>query len=245
MLKTLLLAVLCWPLLTWGQQMTLVAAADPYPPYVYPQAPGEGLAMEIVRAAFKTQGYAVKLEIMPWVRAEKGVSDGRYDILVDVWRTEARLKEFMFTVPYAVSRIKFIKRKDNPFEFTGLASLNGLRVGVIRGYGYSDAFNKAGTFVRDEVPSLENNLNKLLVRRIDLTLEDEITARSVLRQMDPKQAEQLDFTNNALASNPLYVAAGLKNPRHKEIVEAFNRGMLAIKANGILPAIEKRYGLAK
>ena len=180
MLRTLVLAVLCWPLLTWGQENILVAAADPYPPYVDPQAPGEGLAMEIVRAAFKTQGYTIKLEIMPWVRAEKGVSEGRYDILVDVWRTEARVKELLFTVPYAVSKIKFIKRKDNPFEFTGLESLNGLRVGVIRGYGYSDAFNKAPNFSREEVTSMEHNINKLLLKRIDLTLEDEIAARSVL-----------------------------------------------------------------
>ena len=245
MLKTVLLAVLCWPLLGWAQEMTLVAAADPYPPYVDPQVPTEGLAMEIVRAAFKTQGYTVKLEIMPWVRAEKGVSEGRYDILVDVWRTEARAKEFLFAAPYAVSKIKFIKRKDNPFEFTGLDSLNGLRVGVIRGYGYSDAFNKATTFIRDEVPTMEHNINKLLLKRIDLTLEDEIRAKSLLRTMDPKVTEQLDFTSNALLSNPLYVAAGLKNPRHKEIVEAFNKGLQIIKADGTFLAIERRYGLVK
>jgi polar amino acid transport system substrate-binding protein len=245
MLKTVLLAVLWWPLFGWGQDMTLVAAADPYPPYVDPQAPGEGLSMEVVRAAFKTQGYTIKLEIMPWIRAEIGVSEGRYDVLVDVWRTEARAKEFLFAAPYAVSKIKFIKRKDNPFEFTGLDSLNGLRIGVIRGYGYSDAFNKATHFSREEVPSMEHNINKLLLKRIDLTLEDEIRARSLLRTMDPTLAEQLDFTSNALQSNPLYVAAGLKNPRHKEIVDAFNKGLQIIKADGTFLAIEKRYGLVK
>ncbi len=245
MLKTAWFAVLCWPLLIWGQEITLVAAADRYPPYVDPQMPGEGLAMEIVRAAFKTQGYNVKLETIPWARAEKGVSEGRYDILVDVWRTEARTKEFLFSAPYAVSKIKFIKRKDNPFEFTGMDSLSGLHIGVVRGYGYSDAFNAATTFTREEVPSMEHNLNKLLLKRIDLTLEDEIAARSLMRQMAPKLVDQIDFTSNALISNPLYVAAGLKNPHHKEIVEAFNRGMLLIRADGTFLSIEKRYGLAK
>jgi polar amino acid transport system substrate-binding protein len=245
MLKALLVATLCLPLLAGAQEQTLIAAADPYPPYVDPQVPGEGLAMEIVRAAFKTQGYAVKLEIMPWVRAEKGVMEGRYDILVDVWRTEARAKELLFSTAYAVSKIKFIKRKDNPFEFTGLDSLAGKRIGVIRGYGYSDAFNAATTFSREEVPSMEHNFNKLLLKRIDLTLEDEITAKGLIQKMEPKAAAQLDFTANALASNPLYVAAGLKHPRHKDIIDAFNRGLQAIKADGIFMAIEKRYGLAK
>lgn len=54
-----------------------------------------------------------------------------------------------------------------------------------------------------------------------------------------------NFTANALASNLLYVAAGLKQPRHKEIINAFNRGLLTIKADGSFLEIEKRYGLAK
>lgn len=245
MLKALLVATLCLPLLAGGQERTLIAAADPYPPYVDPQVPGEGLAMEIVRAAFKTQGYTVKLEMMPWVRVEKGVSEGRFDILVDVWRTEARAKELLFSTPYAISKIKFIKRKENPFEYTGLESLAGKSIGVIRGYGYSDAFNAATTFTREEVPSMEHNINKLLIKRIDLTLEDEITAKGLIRKMGPKVEAQLDFTANALANNPLYVAAGLKHPRHKDIIDAFNRGLLAIKADGSFLAIEKRYGLVK
>ena len=243
--KVLLLIMLCLPLVTQAQQLTLVAAADPYPPYVDPQALGEGLSMEIVRAAFKTQGYAVKLKIMPWVRAEKGVAEGRYDMLVDVWRTESRARELLFSAPYAVSKIKFIKRKDTLFEYTGLDSLSGKRVGVIRGYGYSDAFNNAKSFTREDVPSMEFNINKLLLKRIDLTLEDEITAKGLIRKMGPAVEEQLDFTNNALATNPMHVAAGLKNPRNKEIIDAFNRGLLAIKADGSFFAIEKRYGLLK
>ena len=116
---------------------------------------------------------------------------------------------------------------------------------MIRGYGYSDAFNLATHFTREEVPSMEHNINKVLLGRIDLTLEDEITAKLLIRKMGPKVEEQLDFTSNALASNPLYVAAGLKHPRHKEIVEAFNRGLQVIKADGSFLAIEKRYGLVK
>ena len=245
MLKVFFVAALCLPLMLGAQERTLIAAADPYPPYVDPQTPGGGLAMEIVRAAYKTQGYTVKLEIMPWVRAEKGVSEGRYDILVDVWRTEARTKELLFSTAYAVSKIKFIKRKDRSFDFTGLESLHGKRIGVIRGYGYSDAFNAATHFTREEVPSMEHNINKLLLKRIDLTLEDEITARQLIRKMGPNVEAQLDFTSNALASNPLYVAAGLKHPRSQDIIEAFNRGLLAIKADGSFLAIGKRYGLVK
>lgn len=245
MQKVLLLAMLCLPLFTQAQEKTLVAVSDSYPPYVDPQAPGEGLAMEIVRAAYKTQGYTVTLKIMPWLRAEKSVVEGLCDILVSVWRTDSRAKEMLFSAPYAVSKIKFIKRKDNPFEYTGLESLNGKRVGVIRGYAYSNAFNNATGFTREDVPRMEFNINKLLLKRIDLTLEDEMAAKVLLQRLGPTVEQQVDFTNNALASNPQYVSAGFKNPRNKDIIEAFNRGLHAIKADGSFLAIEKRYGVVK
>ncbi|MBF0227118.1 MAG: transporter substrate-binding domain-containing protein [Desulfobacterales bacterium] len=91
---------------------TLVAAADPWPPFIDPQNPKEGLSLEIVRAAFKTQGYEIKMEYVPWARAESGVKNGIYDILPDVWMTEARKKELMYSVPYAKNEVKFITLLD-------------------------------------------------------------------------------------------------------------------------------------
>lgn len=38
-------------------QKVVTAAADPWPPFVDPENPKEGLSMEIVKEAFKTQGY--------------------------------------------------------------------------------------------------------------------------------------------------------------------------------------------
>lgn len=44
---------------------TLTAASDPWPPFVDPQHPKEGLSLEIIRAAFQTQGYTIKMEYVP------------------------------------------------------------------------------------------------------------------------------------------------------------------------------------
>lgn len=226
-----------------AQNVILIAAADAYPPYVDPERPGDGLAMEIVRAAFALQGFDVKLEMVPWARAEQGVTEGRYDILVDVWRTEAREKVMLFSTPYAVSKIKFIKLKGDPFEFTGLSSLDGKRIGAIRGYGYGEAFENPTQFVREDTSSLKSNLQKLVLKRIDLTLEDEITAKAVIEQQLPEYKSMLDFSNASLSNNPLYVSAGIKNPKHKAIIEAFDKGFEAIKLNGTLKKIYKKYGL--
>ncbi|MBF0231034.1 MAG: hypothetical protein HQK63_15810, partial [Desulfamplus sp.] len=35
-----------------------------------------------------------------------------------------------------------------------------------------------------------------------------------------------------ITSNNLYISSGIANPRHKELIEAFNKGLAEIKATG-------------
>ncbi|MBF0379049.1 MAG: amino acid ABC transporter substrate-binding protein, partial [Desulfamplus sp.] len=64
-----------------AEEKIIIAAADPYPPFVDPEDPEEGLSLVIIRAAYKTQGYTVKMEYVPWARAEALTIQGKYDIL--------------------------------------------------------------------------------------------------------------------------------------------------------------------
>ncbi len=237
----LMLLLLSTP--AFSADKTLVAAADPYPPFVDPDNAKQGLSLEIARAAFATQGYDVKLEIMPWARAETGVVDGVYDILPNVWMTDARKKVLFYSEPYATNVVKFMKRVDDAFEFQGLDSLKGKTIGTVRGYGYGSEFLNADSFTREEANALDVNVNKLIAGRIDLTLEDEIVAKAQITHQDPTLLEKVAFTENALSRNDLHIASGLKNPRHQEIIDAFNKGLAEIKNNGVYQQIMSSYGV--
>ncbi len=224
---------------------TFSAAGDPYPPYGDPKYPDGGLGIEIIRAAFKTQGHTITMEYVPWARAESGIKNGSYDILPFTWRTEARVKVLLFSTAFAIGNVRFIKRKGDPFEFNGLESLSGKMVGTIRGYGYSDAFVNSTLFQKESGNDLMTSIKKLLRNRIDLTLEDEIVARSIIQAEDPEALQHIEFVKTPLAVNPLYITVGLQNPRAQEIIGAFNKGLEIIKANGTLDKIFKKYGMEK
>ncbi len=221
----------------------LTAAADPWPPFIDPDNPTQGFSMEIIRAALKTQGYKVEMEFVPWARAENGVVHGEYDILPPTWRIDEREKVLLFSDPYAYNEVKFLKRKGDPFEYTGMESLTDKTVGTIRGYGYGDAFLSATNFTRDETGDLLQNIQKLLAGRIDLTLEDEIVAITRISAYDEALLQHLEFSENSIQRHGLHIAVGLKNPRHEEIVNAFNTGLAAIKADGTYARIKKNYGM--
>jgi polar amino acid transport system substrate-binding protein len=222
---------------------TIVAVSDSFPPYVDPSNPTGGLSMEIIRAAYKTQGHEVKIEYAPWARAEAGVQSGIYDILPNMWFTEARSKQFLFSTPYLNNTIRFIKLKGDPFEFNGVESLKGKKVGVTRGYAYSEAFRNSNLFSREDANDLFTNLKKLQAKRIDLTLDDEAVTHYTISQNNPRLFAELELVGGSLSVNPLYVVSGVKNPNHKEWIDAFNEGLKVIKKDGTLAAIFKKYGI--
>ncbi|WP_020410716.1 transporter substrate-binding domain-containing protein [Hahella ganghwensis] len=212
----------------------VTAAQDPWPPFVQ-EGPDPGISIALLKAAMAKEGYNVDFRIMPWNRA-----NGNVDLLPGAWFTEERSSYLIYSDYYVQSSIKFIKKKGDPFEYTGLDSLSGKKVGIVSGYG--DEFSGSTNFSRPEAGSIEANIKKLVSGRIDLTLEDEIVAKSVIKGAG-LDLGAVDFTKEALSVNNLHVAAGKANARGQQIIDAYNRGLAAIKADGTYEKILADYGV--
>jgi polar amino acid transport system substrate-binding protein len=183
------------------------------------------------------------MEYVPWARAMHGVKICTYDILPNAWITSEREEVLDFSKPYAANEIVFIKRKNDPFEFNGLESLKGKHVGVVRGYGYNNEFLRATHFTRDESRDFITCIKKLINKRLDLAIEDRIVGRIIMANDNPDYLNRIDFTKNHLSKNELYICVGKNNPRKKEILKAFNEGLMEIKANGTYSKIMESFGL--
>lgn len=235
----LLASLMLLPLASHAQ--TVTGAQDPWPPFVQEGNP-PGISVEVVTEAMKTQGYDFQMKIMPWARSIDDVKNGNTDLLIGTWYTEERSAYLRYSDHYAVNQVKFITNASDTFEYTGMDSLTGKSVGIVRGYGYGDEFLTATHFSRPEANDIANNLRKLKAGRIDMTLEDEIVALSQMKKAG-LNASDFRFTENALSENKLHVTSGIANARSEELINAFNKGLAEIKANGTFDAIMKKYGV--
>jgi len=220
---------------------TIYAASDNYPPYIDSNSPDDGLLMEIIRAAYNTQGYSVELDYVPWARAFSGVLNGTYDILPDVYYNESRALDLQFSTPLTINDIRIISNVDDKFNFTHTEDLTGKDVGVIRGYFYSKEFNEASNFTKVESSGFIQNIYRMLNGRIDLTIEDKLVARTLLFEENPALLEKFIFSESSVTSNKLYIACPFSNKRYVEIIGAFNTGLEIIKTNGIYSEIIEKY----
>ncbi|MDE1462226.1 substrate-binding periplasmic protein [Spartinivicinus poritis] len=243
MMKTLMLIWLC-VFSSICNAAKIVGTGVVWPPFFIQNDSGQGIAVEIVTEALKREGYELEMKFLPWARAVDGVKKGSYDALVGVWWTEKRTKFLSFSDHYLENSIKFIKLKDDDFEYNGLSSLDKKKVGIVRDYGYGDEFLSAKNFNKPIASSIMKNLKKLVAKRIDLTLGDEIVTRALIaNQEDTTLIEKIAFTENALSINKLHFGVGLVKPNHKTIIDKFNSGLKKIKSDGTFNKLMMKYNL--
>lgn len=237
MMRYVIGLLVCCFLVTDLKAEPLRAVADPWPPYVSPTMPDQGLATRIVREALRRQGFELELDFVPWARALRMVRGGEADLLVAAWWTKERAAYLQYSEPYAINDVRFIKRSGDPFEYAGLESLTGKRVGVIRNYGYNDAFYNADNYQRVENVDLLVNIRMLLAGRIDLAVEDKLVATTILTQSAPELLGEIAFSENSLIVKKLQLATSRNHPRHRQIIAAFNAGLASMRADGTLASM--------
>lgn len=213
---------------------------DPWPPYVINEH--EGLTIELLNAAFNVKGDQLEVVLAPWNRVYRDVLNANADALITAWLTDERKKLFHHSEAYYSNRLVFIKRAGDKFQYKDLKSLDGKLVGVISGYAYNEAFNKATNFHKPNVSNLITNLNALVAKRIDLTLDDHAVALYTIMN-NSFDSGMIEFVEKPLSTNGVYVLVSFKNPKHKRIIDNFNYGLKQIKQSGLYDKILKKYGL--
>ncbi len=234
-LKTALLALImllaCSPALS--QAVAVTVAAKEELPYFGRNLPGQGLSAEIVRTALERAGYSPSFVFKTWADTYEGAQIGVYDIVGSIWYTQERAKEFAFSEPYLLHEIKFIKRKDDQaITFNTLDDLDGLIIGTVKGYAYGDGFLRSTKFIRVQQNHLLQNLNKLALGEIDLTLGDARKIHYLLNEYMRGSIGKLELLPPPLIRRGTHIAVSKTNPKHEEIINGFNKALEAMKADG-------------
>ncbi|AUG04759.1 amino acid ABC transporter substrate-binding protein [Pseudomonas sp. 09C 129] len=225
----------------YAEKLRLVA--DVWPPFTDATLVNGGLATDIVSTALARAGYASEFEQVPWARALLGVGEGRYDVLVNAWFNEARTQLGQFSSEYLVNRVRFIRRKDAPIEYTNLKQLHQYPIAVVRGYAYSPDFDSDPELQKVLVHNFAMAVRMLAADRVKLTLEDEYVARYYLARESPRVRNAVEFLPNSLSENGLHILVSLKNPAHAQIVAGFDREIEAMKADGSYDRLLRQHGM--
>lgn len=217
---------------------------ESWPPYAY-ECDGKacGMDVEMVSQVLSRLGYQVQVQFVPWPRALSQLQVGKADAILDISKGERNERERFLLFPkeaLSTSSSALFYRKSEPFTFTGLSSLAGKRVAVVRGYNYSANFMSATHFSRESGVSHEQNMKKLARGRVDLALMDSAVGLHLIRSLNLEAQIAVDATR--FVSGQLYLAFAIR-PELTELVADFERELIAYKQTVEYEQLLARYGL--
>jgi lysine-arginine-ornithine-binding protein len=215
-----------------------------YPPFNSIDPNGElvGFDIDIAKALCKAADFECEFVVQDWDGIIPALQAKKYDAIVaSMSITEERKQVVDFTDKYYHTPAKMIARKGSTFEFTD-AGLAGKKIGAQRATIHEN-------FLRDNFPSADirvyatqDEANADLVSgRLDLVLADSVA----LDEGFLKTPEGADFEFvSPDYTDPKWFGPGAGIAIRKgeqDLVDAFNKAIQQIRADGTYQAINAKY----
>lgn len=201
------LALAAAPLMARATTEVVVAVDAQNRPFMYVGRDGQprGVYPVLLRALFAQLDLPLRIECLPWPRALAGLERAEHGV-GGLYATADRQARHDFSQPLHIETVRVYARRGGLRLFDRIDDLRGLRVGVLRGWSYGDAFDaasRAGQFRTEPVAADAQNFGKLERGFLDVALAIEQSGDALLAAGDYPSVRVLP---NPLTENPTYLA---------------------------------------
>ncbi|WP_197431070.1 substrate-binding periplasmic protein [Aliiruegeria sabulilitoris] len=233
-----------------AQADTIELRGDQWCPFnCQPGSERPGFMVEIAREALALYGHTVNYEIMNWARSLEYVHSGRINGVIGTDKDES--PDLVFGPPIGTYQEAVAFRAGEARQIDSTETIEGQRVGAIKGYeyisviaDYMDQNSSSSELVQtlSGDTALEQNLRKLLARRVDLVPEE----RSVLAYT----LSTLSITSDVeIALDPeisdLFIAFSPELENSETYATQLASGLEQLRASGRVAEIMSLYGLSE
>lgn len=199
-----------------------------------------GLAPEIVKAAFKSQGITAITRPVPFARCiyevEKGKSLGCFDTIINQDTKDKYI--FHKTPMFEAEMVVYGRIRDGRQNVT-LKDMENKVVGTTNGYTYPTDFLQNKKILHSQSPTEKSQLEKLASNRIDYAVVWGLTGEYLLKN-HPELAKKIQPVGR-LSKDGLYLNFSKSHKDGAHYAHVFEKGLQAIRADGTYDRIMNRF----
>ncbi|QTA80203.1 Extracellular solute-binding protein, family 3 [Desulfonema limicola] len=245
-LNNLITLILCFFILStncYGETKKLRAAHTNWFPYTYQENETSlGFEIEIFKEIMNIMNIQVEIAEYPWQRCLYLLKKGDADVLISMLKTPEREKFAYYPDEHiSLSKTVFFTTADKNIVFTGnYESLKEYTIGVIAGFSYGDAFDKADYLKTDNSKDAQMLIRKLLGGRNDIAAENQAVVISNALKMGVEN--KIKFLETPIHFQNLYVGFS-KASTQESLCEDFSKHLKEFKNTELYKSILEKYGI--
>ncbi|MBU2707276.1 transporter substrate-binding domain-containing protein [Zooshikella marina] len=220
-----------------------IFAADNWPPYYSTKLPNGGFLTEIIKEAYLTQHKTAFVLFTSWNRAFSLSKRGKYHGYLGPYRVKERLPYFLFSSAICRSEIYLYSNKAFNYSIKHIKDAEDLRVGIVLGYFYSEAFHNAGNLSTIKSISDQVNIKLLINKRLDLIAIDSRVMKYFVDTLYPTFKKQY-IQHLKITEDSVHLAISKAIPNTKQVYKEFEDGLKQLRKQGRINSIMKKHGIA-
>ncbi|MBU0972475.1 MAG: transporter substrate-binding domain-containing protein [Proteobacteria bacterium] len=199
----------------------------------------KGFCTEIVQGIVAELGVSASISVHPWARAYQIALKQKNTLIYTIARTPEREPLFQWVGVLISGTSYLFSLKNSQIRLSSYGQANGYKIGAARNDARSKHLMEKGVDHLDIVATPQMNAIKLINRRIDLWVEDELVAAHTLKRLgyQPFDTIQKVFPLDFKLFG--YLAFSLETD--KQLVIAFKTALEKIIANGTYDKIKTKY----
>ena len=143
----------------------------------------KGFCTDIVAAVLKKAGLSARIRTYPWSRAYETALRKKNTLIYTIARTPERENLFHWIGVIVSGKTYLFSRKQDPIVLDSLEQARTYRIGAVRDGIRAKYLASKGFDHLDLVEDTRTNAVKLINRRIDLWVEDELSANYTMRKL--------------------------------------------------------------
>lgn len=213
-----------------------VGTEGTYPPFTFHDAKGTltGFDVDIATEIAKRLGVKAEFLETKWDGMFAGLDAKRFDMIAnEVSIRDDRKEKYDFSEGYIVSKAVLIVHKEDS-SIQKLADLKGKKVGQSLTSNLADIAKANGAIIV-QVDGFNQAMELLVSKRIDATINDSLSFLDFKKQRPEVKVKVVDSTNDASVSGMMF------NKGHQELIDAVNKAIADMKADGTYLKISQQY----
>ncbi len=226
------------------QTTDLLVVTENLPPYNYQEGTAvKGVAAEVVQALLKEVGLQAEIQVLSWVRAYLKALKRPNVLIFSIIRTPDRETLFHWVGKISTTQSYFFKlaaREDiqiNRLDDARPYLIGTWREDVREQYLLSRGFIKQKQL--DSSGNPQQNIRKLMIQRIDLVVDTELSFYYQLKQLNYSPNLFTKALKLEAVSLPFYIA--FSKQTSPDLVASFRNALKRVKRKGIFHAIHQKY----
>ncbi len=225
--------------LTFENPLFIVTEA--YEPLIFPpDAEVKGMDYEVTEAVFHILGVPFVIKFYPFKRCLLMVKNKQADAVIDLLATPKRRDYIFFPdEPLSESPDVVFHLTDKPLEINTLEDLKLYRVGAQLGFEYPNGLSQF-LVNQQKVSTIEQNLTKLLLNRIDIIVENRIVGLYAIKNMG--LSRRVTYTDLPGEFLNRYFIGFAKKKGYDSLSTQFNQALIQFKKTVAYKEILSKYG---